>query len=76
MNHAKRNSKSQLYYQVLAVTVVAVVHSPFGPCSLSEFENFSIPASVTKILDVKEFLTKHDALAGTFETVLTRTTPN
>ncbi|KAH0456691.1 hypothetical protein IEQ34_014598 [Dendrobium chrysotoxum] len=52
-----------------------VVHRPSGPDSSSEFEHSSIPATVKKIFNLKEFLTKRDAWAGTFETVLTRTTP-
>lgn len=52
-----------------------VVHKPSGPYPSSEFEHSSIPATVKKIFNLKEFLTKRDAWAGTFETVLTRTTP-
>ncbi|XP_020262700.1 non-specific phospholipase C3-like, partial [Asparagus officinalis] len=52
-----------------------VVHKPSGPHPSSEFEHSSIPATVKKIFNLKQFLTKRDAWAGTFETVLTRTTP-
>ncbi|XP_073000925.1 non-specific phospholipase C4-like [Typha latifolia] len=52
-----------------------VVHKPSGPYPNSEFEHSSIPATVKKIFNLKEFLNKRDAWAGTFETVLTRTTP-
>lgn len=53
----------------------AVLHRPSGPYPTSEFEHSSIPATVKKIFNLKEFLTKRDAWAGTFETVLNRTTP-
>ncbi|CAA2957114.1 non-specific phospholipase C3-like [Olea europaea subsp. europaea] len=52
-----------------------VLHRPSGPYPTSEFEHSSIPATVKKIFNLKEFLTKRDAWAGTFETVLNRTTP-
>ncbi|CAL9138443.1 unnamed protein product [Musa acuminata var. zebrina] len=52
-----------------------VIHRPSGPYPASEFEHSSIPATVKKLFNLKEFLTKRDAWAGTFETVLTRTTP-
>ncbi|OVA02926.1 Phosphoesterase [Macleaya cordata] len=53
-----------------------VVHGPSsGPYPTSEFEHSSIPATVKKIFNLREFLTKRDAWAGTFETVLTRKTP-
>eukprot|EP00253_Pinus_taeda_P000479 PITA_00479 len=48
-----------------------VVHGPNGPYPSSEFEHSSIPATVKKIFNLKsEFLTKRDAWAGTFESVL------
>ncbi|KAJ6804364.1 non-specific phospholipase C3-like [Iris pallida] len=52
-----------------------VVHRPSGPYPSSEFEHSSIPATVKKIFNLKNFLTKRDEWAGTFDTVLTRTTP-
>ncbi|KAK1307460.1 hypothetical protein QJS10_CPA10g01155 [Acorus calamus] len=52
-----------------------VVHEPSGPYPTSQYEHSSIPATVKKIFNLKDFLTKRDAWAGTFETVLTRTTP-
>ncbi|XP_010273152.1 PREDICTED: non-specific phospholipase C4-like [Nelumbo nucifera] len=52
-----------------------VLHRPSGPYPSSEFEHSSIPATVKKIFNLKEFLTKRDAWAGTFETVLTRESP-
>ncbi|XXG78036.1 hypothetical protein AAC387_Pa08g2063 [Persea americana] len=52
-----------------------VVHGPNGPYPTSEFEHSSIPATVKKIFNLKEFLTKRDAWAGTFESVLTRKSP-
>ncbi|CAL4983730.1 unnamed protein product [Urochloa decumbens] len=52
-----------------------VVHRPSGPEPTSQYEHSSIPATVKKIFNLKEFLTKRDAWAGTFESVLTRATP-
>ncbi|KAL5770072.1 hypothetical protein ACOSP7_014226 [Xanthoceras sorbifolium] len=52
-----------------------VLHGASGPCTGSEFEHSSIPATVKKIFNLKEFLTKRDAWAGTFDCVLNRTTP-
>uniref|UniRef100_A0A0D9XTS4 Phospholipase C n=1 Tax=Leersia perrieri TaxID=77586 RepID=A0A0D9XTS4_9ORYZ len=53
-----------------------VLHRPVsGPDPTSQFEHSSIPATVKKIFGLGEFLTKRDAWAGTFETVLTREKP-
>ncbi|KAK9757697.1 hypothetical protein RND81_01G180200 [Saponaria officinalis] len=52
-----------------------VLHRATGPHPTSEYEHSSIPATVKKIFGLKEFLTKRDAWAGTFECVLNRTTP-
>jgi len=52
-----------------------VIHRPSGPEPTSQYEHSSIPATVKKIFNLKEFLTKRDAWAGTFENVLTRATP-
>jgi phospholipase C len=52
-----------------------VIHRPSGPEPTSQYEHSSIPATVKKIFGLKEFLTKRDAWAGTFESVLTRATP-
>lgn len=53
-----------------------VVHRPaHGPEPTSEFEHSSIPATVKAIFGLPSFLTKRDAWAGTFDTVLTRQTP-
>ncbi|XP_057980655.1 non-specific phospholipase C3-like isoform X2 [Malania oleifera] len=52
-----------------------VLHGPSGPYPSSEFEHSSIPATVKKIFNLKEFLTKRDAWAGTFEGVLSRQSP-
>lgn len=52
-----------------------VLHAPSGPYPGSEFEHSSIAATVKKIFNLKEFLTKRDAWAGTFEGILTRTSP-
>uniref|UniRef100_A0ACD6A7I3 Uncharacterized protein n=1 Tax=Avena sativa TaxID=4498 RepID=A0ACD6A7I3_AVESA len=52
-----------------------VVHRPSGPEPTSQFEHSSIPATVKKIFNLPSFLTKRDAWAGTFDTVLTRDTP-
>ncbi|KAJ6763400.1 NON-SPECIFIC PHOSPHOLIPASE C4-RELATED [Salix purpurea] len=48
---------------------------PSGPYPTSEFEHSSIAATVKKIFNLKEFLTKRDAWAGTFEGILTRASP-
>ena len=53
----------------------AVLHGPSGPYPTSEFEHSSIAATVKKIFNLKDFLTKRDEWAGTFEGVLTRTIP-
>ncbi|OEL24710.1 Non-specific phospholipase C4 [Dichanthelium oligosanthes] len=52
-----------------------VIHRPSGPKPMSQYEHSSIPATVKKIFGLNEFLTKRDAWAGTFESVLTRATP-
>ncbi|CAI0451424.1 unnamed protein product [Linum tenue] len=52
-----------------------VLHGPSGPYPNSEFEHSSIPATVKKIFNLPEFLTKRDAWAGTFEGVLTASAP-
>ncbi|KAL5226707.1 hypothetical protein ABZP36_014972 [Zizania latifolia] len=55
-----------------------VVHGPNGsPTPTSEYEHSSIPATVKKLFDLpQDFLTKRDAWAGTFESVVqTRTEP-
>ncbi|KAJ6379725.1 hypothetical protein OIU76_016383 [Salix suchowensis] len=52
-----------------------VLHAPSGPYPTSEFEHSSIAATVKKIFHLKEFLTKRDAWAGTFEGILTRASP-
>ncbi|KAL6569696.1 Non-specific phospholipase C3 [Orobanche minor] len=52
-----------------------VLHGPSGPHPTSEFEHSSIPATVKKLFNLKSFLTKRDAWAGTFESVLNRTSP-
>ncbi|KAF7113403.1 hypothetical protein RHSIM_RhsimUnG0128600 [Rhododendron simsii] len=53
----------------------AVLHGPSGPFPTSEFEHSSLPATVKKIFNLKEFLTKRDAWAGTFEGVLSLSSP-
>ncbi|CAN1227594.1 Non-specific phospholipase C4 [Linum perenne] len=45
------------------------------PYPNSEFEHSSIPATVKKIFNLNDFLTKRDAWAGTFDSILTLTTP-
>nr|GMD34868.1 non-specific phospholipase C3-like [Ipomoea batatas] len=52
-----------------------VLHGSTGPYPTSEFEHSSIPATVKKIFNLGEFLTKRDAWAGTFEVVLNRSSP-
>ncbi|KMS99828.1 hypothetical protein BVRB_1g016800 [Beta vulgaris subsp. vulgaris] len=52
-----------------------VLHEPTGPYSTSQYEHSSIPATVKKIFNLKDFLTKRDAWAGTFEGVANRKSP-
>ncbi|KAL7603765.1 hypothetical protein Lser_V15G16051 [Lactuca serriola] len=52
-----------------------VLHGPSGPYPSSQFEHSSIPATVKKLFNLKDFLTKRDEWAGTFEGILTRATP-
>ncbi|KAL2478630.1 Non-specific phospholipase C4 [Forsythia ovata] len=52
-----------------------VLHGPSGPTPTSEFEHSSIPATVKKIFNLNEFLTKRDEWAGTFEGVTSRKSP-
>ncbi|CAI9764919.1 unnamed protein product [Fraxinus pennsylvanica] len=52
-----------------------VLHGPSGPYPTSEFEHSSIPATVKKIFNLNEFLTKRDAWAGTFDGVISRESP-
>ncbi|KAI4353650.1 hypothetical protein L6164_002582 [Bauhinia variegata] len=52
-----------------------VLHEPSGPYPTSQFEHSSIPATLKKIFNLPEFLTKRDAWAGTFEGLLTRSSP-
>ncbi|XP_057451238.1 non-specific phospholipase C4-like [Lotus japonicus] len=52
-----------------------VLHEPSGPFPTSQYEHSSIPATVKKIFNLPKFLTKRDAWAGTFEGLLTRSSP-
>ncbi|KAJ1287120.1 hypothetical protein BS78_03G405800 [Paspalum vaginatum] len=54
-----------------------VVHGPSGPTPTSQYEHSSIPATVKKIFNLpQDFLTRRDAWAGTFESVVqARTEP-
>jgi len=53
-----------------------VVHTPNGPTPDSQFDHTSIFATVKKMFGLPAFLTKRDAWAGTFETVVAeRSTP-
>ncbi|XP_010525016.1 PREDICTED: non-specific phospholipase C4-like [Tarenaya hassleriana] len=52
-----------------------MVHGPNGPYPTSQYEHSSIPATVKKIFNLKDFLTKRDEWAATFDSVLTRPTP-
>ncbi|KAK3198354.1 hypothetical protein Dsin_021769 [Dipteronia sinensis] len=52
-----------------------VLHRPSGPEATSEFEHSSIAATLKRIFNLKEFLTKRDAWAGTFDVVINRSTP-
>ncbi|KAH6793793.1 non-specific phospholipase C4 [Perilla frutescens var. hirtella] len=52
-----------------------VIHGPSGPFPSSEFEHSSIPATVKKIFNLNEFLTKRDEWAGTFDIAINRSSP-
>ncbi|KAL9228781.1 hypothetical protein vseg_004325 [Gypsophila vaccaria] len=52
-----------------------VLHTPTGPEPTSQYEHSSIPATMKKFFNLKNFLTKRDAWAGTFDVVLNRTSP-
>ncbi|XP_027337030.1 non-specific phospholipase C3-like [Abrus precatorius] len=52
-----------------------VLHEPSGPFPTSQYEHSSIPATVKKIFNLPQFLTKRDAWAGTLEGLLTLSTP-
>ncbi|KAI5066229.1 hypothetical protein GOP47_0018853 [Adiantum capillus-veneris] len=54
-----------------------LIHTPSGPIASSQFEHSSIPATVKKLFNLNsDFLTKRDAWAATFETVVaSRSTP-
>ncbi|KAJ7186291.1 hypothetical protein O6H91_04G137300 [Diphasiastrum complanatum] len=54
-----------------------VVHEPHGPTPHSQYEHSSLPATIKKIFELdSDFLTKRDAWAGTFESILSeRQTP-
>ena len=52
-----------------------MLHEPRGPYPNSQYEHSSIPATVKKIFNLKEFLTERDAWAGTFDNVITRKSP-
>ncbi|XP_030471414.1 non-specific phospholipase C3-like [Syzygium oleosum] len=52
-----------------------VLHKPTGPYPTSQYEHSSIAATVKKIFNLKNFLTKRDEWAGTFEVVLNRSSP-
>ena len=56
--------------------IYAVLHGASGPYPTSEYEHSSIPATVKKIFNLPQFLTKRDAWAATFEGIIvTRKTP-
>ncbi|CDH56683.1 acid phosphatase [Lichtheimia corymbifera JMRC:FSU:9682] len=44
-----------------------VIHAPNGPAKNSEYEHSSIPATIKKLFNLPNHLTKRDAWAGTFE---------
>ncbi|KAI3764645.1 hypothetical protein L2E82_14656 [Cichorium intybus] len=53
----------------------SVLHGPSGPYPSSQFEHSSIAATVKKLFNLNNFLTKRDEWAGTFEGILTRDSP-
>ncbi|KAL4355988.1 hypothetical protein HN51_027363 [Arachis hypogaea] len=52
-----------------------VLHNPLGPFPTSQYEHSSIAATVKKIYKLPQFLTKRDAWAATFDSLLTLSTP-
>ncbi|MED6107732.1 Non-specific phospholipase C3 [Stylosanthes scabra] len=52
-----------------------VLHNSLGPLATSQFEHSSIAATVKKIFNLPQFLTKRDAWAATFDSLLTLSTP-
>jgi phospholipase C len=53
-----------------------IVHEPVGPEPTSHYEHSSIPATLRKMFNLTgDFLTKRDAWAGTFESVLSLSVP-
>ncbi|TKY68765.1 Non-specific phospholipase C3 [Spatholobus suberectus] len=52
-----------------------VLHEPSGPFPTSQFEHSSIPATVKKIFNLPQFLTKRDEWAGTLEDLLSLSNP-
>jgi len=53
-----------------------VVHEPTGPTPDSQYDHTSIAATLKKMWKLNSpFLTKRDAWAGTFESIVNRTSP-
>lgn len=53
-----------------------VVHGPHGPEPDSQYEHSSVPGTISKLFNLAGGpLTKREAWAGTFESVLSRSTP-
>ncbi|KAF7727958.1 hypothetical protein EC973_006846 [Apophysomyces ossiformis] len=52
-----------------------VIHGADGPYEDSEYEHSSIPATMKKLFNLPNFLTKRDAWAGTFEKAISLDKP-
>ncbi|KAI8336118.1 phosphoesterase family-domain-containing protein [Chlamydoabsidia padenii] len=53
----------------------AVIHEPNGPYKDSQYEHSSVPATLKKLFNLPNFLTKRDAWAGTFENAISLDKP-
>ncbi|ORX50146.1 phosphoesterase [Hesseltinella vesiculosa] len=53
----------------------AVIHEAHGPYSDSQYEHSSVPATLKKLFNLPNFLTKRDAWAGTFENAISLDKP-
>lgn len=76
----KLQSSDDLYRKLLTLLInipmlYIVFHKPSEPFPTSQYEHSSIPATIKKIFNLPEFLTKRDAWAGTLEGLLTRSSP-
>lgn len=78
-----RPYNSKFKFDRLGVRVPALVISPLvekgslfrSPPGAGHFEHSSIPATVKKLFDLPQFLTRRDAWAATFDIAATRNQP-